>query len=87
MPIFTVRHGHRYQAVLSLNIFERLATNETIAKKFQDVGFSEVNVSGSGRTRRIEAIWLGEDASANMPRQIITVADITEPKLPKETTT
>ena len=84
MPIFSVRRGHRYKANLSLNMFESLASNAAIAKKFQEVGFSEVKVKGSGKSRQVEAIWPREDASANMPRQILTVVDLTEPPVPKE---
>ena len=76
MPSFTVRQGKRYRAQLALNFVERFASNETIAKKFREVGFSEVRVSGSGRTRDVEGVWPGENANANMPPQIRTVSEI-----------
>ncbi len=71
---FTVHHGKRYRAVLALKSVEQLVNNAMIAQKFRAVGFAQVRVSGSGATRQVEGVWLGEDASASMPPQIVRVA-------------
>jgi hypothetical protein len=63
---FTVEKGKRYRATLSLKSIERLAA----------LGFSRVRVSGSGATRRVEGVWLGRDASAPLPPQIVAVAKL-----------
>jgi hypothetical protein len=73
---FTVEKGKRYRATLSLKSIERLANNALIARKFRALGFSQVRVSGSGATRRVEGVWLGSDASAPLPRQIVAVAKL-----------
>lgn len=73
---FTVQHGKRYRATLSLNTVERLVDNATIASHFRALGFSSVKVSGSGATRKVEGKWPGKDTSAPMPRQIVAVASL-----------
>jgi hypothetical protein len=71
---FTVHHGKRYRAVLVLKSVEQLVNNAMIAQRFRALGFSQVRVSGSGATRQVEGVWLGEDASASIPPQIVRVA-------------
>ena len=73
---FTVHHGMRYRAILVLKSVEQLANNALIAQKFRDLGFSGVRVSGGGATRRVEGVWPGKDTSANMPPQIVVVAQL-----------
>jgi hypothetical protein len=73
---FTVREGKRYRATLSLNSVERLADNALIARKFRALGFSNVRVSGTGTTRRVEGVWPRKDATAPLPRQIVAVASL-----------
>ena len=73
---FTVHQGKRYRATIALKSVERLVDNALIAQKFRDLGFSAVRVSGAGATRRVEGLWPGEDAGANMPPQIISVAKL-----------
>lgn len=75
MATFTVRQGKRYRATLSLGWLERWASNETIAGKLRDAGFSEVKVDGSGGTRQAEALWPGPDTTAEMPSQIVEVIE------------
>jgi hypothetical protein len=76
MAAFTVQQGKRYRATISLGLFERFASNETIAAKLRDAGFSDVQVTGSGGTRYAEAIWPGAVATAEMPSQIASVAEV-----------
>ncbi|MGH9551423.1 MAG: hypothetical protein ACRD3W_18705 [Terriglobales bacterium] len=73
---FTVHQGKRYRATLALNSVEQLADNAMIARKFRALGFSRVRVSGAGAIRRVEGVWLGKDASATMPPQIIAAAGL-----------
>jgi hypothetical protein len=76
LPVYTVRRGRRYQAAITLGFFERLASNETVAGKFRDVGFTEVKVSGSGRLRQGYGLWPHPDASAEIPEQITSIKEI-----------
>jgi hypothetical protein len=73
---FTVRHGRRYEAAISLGLIEQFADNETIAAKLRAAGFTEVTVSGSGAERRAAALWPGDDASAPLPSQITAVVEV-----------
>lgn len=75
MPTFTVRQGKRYRATISLGWLERWASNETIAGKLLEAGFSEVVVTGAGAGREAEGLWLGPDATAEMPSQITQVTE------------
>jgi len=75
MATFTVRQGKRYRATLSLGWLDRWASNETIAGKLRDAGFSEVKVEGSGGNRKAEALWPGPDTTAEMPSQIVEVIE------------
>ena len=73
---FTVREGKRYRATLALNSVERLADNALIASKFRALGFTKVRVSGAGAIRRVEGFWSRKDASTELPRQIVAVANL-----------
>jgi hypothetical protein len=74
--IFTVRRGRRYSATISLGLLESLAGNDVIAHRLRDAGFTNVSVTGGGATRRAEAVWPNEDATAEMPAQISAVTEI-----------
>jgi hypothetical protein len=76
MPTFTVRQGKRYRATILLNWVERLASNEIVAQKFRDLGFSDVRVSGRGGTRSAQAIWPAQNASAEIPPQIKSIEEV-----------
>jgi hypothetical protein len=73
MASFTVRQGKRYRAILSLGFLERLASNEMVAKKLSEAGFTDVTVSGNGASRVAEGVWPAADATADMPPQVINV--------------
>ena len=55
MATFTVRQGKRYRATIALGMLERFASNDIIASRLQEAGFTEVSVSGNGATRHAEA--------------------------------
>jgi len=76
MTTFTVKRGRRYRATISLGLLESLAGNGTIAERLRVAGFAEVNVAGSGSIRHAEALWPNDDASAEMPSQVSSVAEI-----------
>jgi hypothetical protein len=76
MAQFTVHQGKRYRATISLNLIERLASNEMVAQKFRDLGFSEVRVSGRGGTRGAHALWPSQDATAEIPPQIKSIDEV-----------
>lgn len=76
---FTVLKGKRYRAVITLGFFEQIASNDTIAGMLADAGFADVVVNGSGGRRVAEALWAGDDATADMPAQIVSATEIEPP--------
>jgi hypothetical protein len=76
MPAYTVRQGRRYRATISLGWLEQVASNETIADKLRDAGFTEVSVTGDGMMRQAEALWPGPDATADVPSQVASIDEI-----------
>lgn len=76
MPKFTVRRGRRYQATLSLGLLESFASNDMVADRLRAAGFSEVDVEGTGASRSARALWANEDATAEMPSQVLSVTEI-----------
>jgi hypothetical protein len=76
MTAYTVRKGKRYQATIALNWVERLASNEMVAQPFRDAGFVDVTVMGEGGARQATARWPHDDATAEIPSQIASIAEI-----------
>ena len=76
MATFTVRQGKRYRATVMLAGIERWASNDMIAARLRETGFSEVSVSGLGTTRVAEALWPGPDSTGEMPAQVTEVVGI-----------
>jgi hypothetical protein len=71
MARFTVKQGRRYQANIRLGLVQSWAGNETVAGKFEEAGFTEVEVTGSGRNRLAKGLWPHPDASADLPAEIV----------------
>jgi hypothetical protein len=75
MAIFTVHSGMRYRATVKLGFFQSVASNETVADKFREVGFTDVVVTGSGRKRHAKGSWTKDDTSAEIPDEVIDVQE------------
>lgn len=76
---FTVHKGKRYKAKIALSFFEQMASNDMIVEKFQEAGFTEVSVTGTGDTRIAIGRWASADTSAQMPSQVVSATEIVEP--------
>jgi hypothetical protein len=76
LPQFTVKRGRRYQATLSLGLLESFASNDMVADRLRTAGFSEVDVEGTGASRSARALWANDDATAEMPPQVLSVTEI-----------
>jgi hypothetical protein len=72
----TVRQGRRYRATLSLGFFEKIASNDLLARKFAELGFEDVKVIGEGGCRTAEALWPLPDAEGEMPSQIVEFIEL-----------
>ena len=73
MATYTVRKGKRYRARIRLGLLQSVASNEQVADKFREAGFTEVSISGSGRDRHGTGLWPHQDASADVPDEITSV--------------
>ncbi len=76
MPRFTVRQGKRYRATIKLGFVQALASNDMVADKFREVGFTDVAVTGSGRTRFAIGAWPHADQAAEIPDEIDHIDEI-----------
>jgi len=74
--VFTVRQGKRYRATVTLGFFEGIASNEFIAEKLTDAGFTDVKVTGTGGTRHAEALWPLPDRTAELDPHLSEVTEI-----------
>jgi hypothetical protein len=73
MAVYTVRKGARYRATIRLGFFQGMASNQQVADRFTEVGFTDVNVTGNGRNRIGTALWSRPDASAEVPDEITSI--------------
>ncbi len=75
MAKYTVRKGIYYWAEITLGFFERFASNAMIASKLAEIGFVDIDVQGEGRRREATALWPLDDATAEIPPQIIKIVE------------
>ena len=76
MPVFTAHQGKRYRATITLGFFQGLFGNDKVPGKFEKVGFTEVEVLGSGRNGLGRGLWPHADASAEVPPEITSVTEM-----------
>jgi hypothetical protein len=53
-----------------------VASNDMVADKFREVGFTDVVVTGSGGTRIAEGVWPHDDAAAEIPSEVSDISMI-----------
>ena len=70
---FDLVTGSRYVATLRLGFFEGVASNDMVAAKLRDAGFTDVSVTGSGRDRMAGGEWGGPSQTVELPEQITHV--------------
>lgn len=76
MADFTVEKGKHYQATITLGMLQSMASNETVADKLREVGFTDVSVTGSGRMRIATGLWPGDTVSTAIPREISNISPL-----------
>jgi hypothetical protein len=76
MATYTVQNGKRYRAKIRLGLLQSVASNEQVADKFREAGFTEVSVSGSGHERQGKGLWPHADATAEVPDEIASVEEL-----------
>ena len=70
MPNFRLEQGKRYRAEIKLKFFEKWASNDRVATEVEKVGFSDVEVTGSGGTRIGKATWSSDTMTVPLPSRI-----------------
>jgi len=76
MPRYTVEKGKRYQAKIQLGLLQSIASNDMVAGKFRELGFTDVAVTGSGSTRVAKGLWPYDDATADIPDEVSEITMI-----------
>lgn len=66
-------HGTRYTADITLRGLEALAGNDTVKRKLEDAGFTNVLVGGNGSKRMASGTWGGATREVVLPKQVSTV--------------
>jgi hypothetical protein len=75
MAEYTVRKNKWYVARLSLSGLNRLAPNSMVAARLESVGFTNVQVEGSGGIRVAIGYWPSDDATAEQPVEIVDIVE------------
>lgn len=68
--------GVAYSADISLNFIQRLASNEQVAAEFEKMGFINVTVSGSGKSRQVQGIWNGAEMEFSGDKRISNIKQL-----------
>ncbi len=76
MADFTVEKGKRYRATITLGMLQSMASNETVAQKLTEAGFTDVSVTGSGRTRTATGQWAKDTVSGAIPQEISGISQL-----------
>lgn len=71
MSQFTVEPNKSYWAKLRLTGFQTMATNGMISDKFEKLGFTNINVKGSGEVRVASGTWTGGNETVDLPQQVV----------------
>ena len=74
MSEFTVEKGKRYRATITLGLLQSVASNEMVADKLIEAGFTDVSVTGSGRTRIATGLWAKDTVSGAIPSEISDIS-------------
>ncbi len=74
MARFTVEKGKRYRARINLGLLQSIASNDMVAEKFREAGFTDVVVTGSGSARTAEGVWPRDSAAADIPDEVFDIS-------------
>jgi hypothetical protein len=74
--VFNLVKGKRYKGKITLTGFETWASNSMVAEKFSELGFTDVDISGSGSTRFGVGRWDKPDQTVPMPSQVSDVVEV-----------
>ena len=73
---YILEKGAAYIADVKLTWLQNVATNEDVADKFRELGFTEVVVTGSGRNRQVSGMWNGQTQKIQVPDSVRNVVKL-----------
>jgi hypothetical protein len=76
MTTVTVHHGKHYEATVTLSGLEQLASNSTVAGRLTQLGFTDVAVTGSGKTRSASGLWNGADTTVEIDPHLSNIVEV-----------
>jgi hypothetical protein len=67
--------GYKYSCTLRLNSFQSLGSNEAVKEYLEKMlpDFKEIDVTGSGKFRRVEARYFGETENVELDNRITNI--------------
>lgn len=65
--------GKTYAADIHLTWLQNAFSNSAVEKKFEDLGFSDIMVTGTGRNRKVVGDWSGETRDVEIPDQVSNI--------------
>ncbi len=71
-----LQKGKRYQANIALTGLQAIAPNSEVARKFIELGFINVNATGTGASRTVTGMWSGTTVKIDLPPQVKSVKEI-----------
>lgn len=64
--------GEKYWGSVRLSFVESVASNDRVAQEFRDLGFTDVQVQGSGQVRTATGVWNGGNQEFELPQRVIS---------------
>ena len=71
-----LKQGKRYQGDVTLRGLQVMGSNNQVADKFKELGFTDVACSGSGSLRIAKGTWSQRDQAIALPDQVSNVREI-----------
>jgi hypothetical protein len=74
--MITLKKFSKYAATIELKGFQVIATSNQVAEKLQEVGFTNVEVRGTGKYRQATGVWSKETQEQDLPKGITDVVEL-----------
>lgn len=71
-----LQKGKRYQADIKLSGVKAIAPNSEVVRKFVELGFVNVQSSGTGSKRTASGMWAGTSLKIDLPSEVENVKEI-----------
>ena len=65
--------SHTYSADITLNVFQRIASNDQVKAEFEKYGFRNVVITGEGKLRKAKGTYFGVTQEAKLDSRISNI--------------